>query len=612
MPTTRTSNKTVHPGLVDLSPSKHNKSGKENKKLTMQDNTALFEQRAGALERAALVIDENHHEDDAFDHRLLAVKTKALCTDDNMAKDGPSRFPNVRRINPPPTKISEHKPSYTENINIVEAPLTYDNMDIESIDSSLNSESSCSDDSTSEDGKKKVAKKVKKKAKKALKKAKKVAKKKAGCEDIKAICETKDSAIKCKGFDGQSQDGKLSKRAKVTNIDANHGLDPEWEKIVKHHADHSTMNKLMAGVNLDLADDVDSMAQYGSPIPDGQTDDIEAKAIKHDLTPCIMSAKSKKNKPYVNIKIEDNPLAMHKLKDICNGDDKWKLSHLGLDTQVQSLFMDGIASLAHMKAGSLDPLSNLDVHTVQAIVDRVYSTGKYEVTEDGPWLGLVTQQLQTWWNNIATKASEVIERFIKIDHKDELTTKELIAEQIQAHLKKEPIYIGSEIYMYVYQWAEWNDGVNSKGFGESALVLSTFANGHLTQLGQFNEDLGKEKLVGALILAMQAVLAEHLNNGRFVIDKDKPNHFSADNYGDIIKKNDSSKKALCICHATISIHSLCQLSDAQWATFIDNAHQHLFKPRTNKSQLHAISMASTLVEEEEEDDPDAKFNMDLD
>ncbi|KAK2465808.1 hypothetical protein APHAL10511_002352 [Amanita phalloides] len=196
---------------------------------------------------------------------------------------------------------------------------------------------------------------------------------------------------------------------------------------------------------------------------------------------------------------------MRKLKDICNGDDKWKLSHLGLDAQVQSLFTDGVAPLAHMKAGSLDPWSNLDIHTVQAIVNCVYGTGKYEVTEDGPWLGLVTQQLQSWQNNIATKASEVIEWFIKIDHKDELTMKELIAEQIQAHLKKEPIYIRSEIYMYAYQWAKWNDSVNSKGFGESALVLSTFTNGHLTQLGQFDEDLGKEKPVGALILVMQAV-----------------------------------------------------------------------------------------------------------
>lgn len=74
----------------------------------------------------------------------------------------------------------------------------------------------------------------------------------------------------------------------------------------------------------------------------------------------------------------------------------------------------------------------------------------------------VTQRLQTWRNNIATKACEVVERFIKVEHKDDLPTKEHIADQIEAHLEKKPVYPGSELYTYAYQWAEWNDGVNSK------------------------------------------------------------------------------------------------------------------------------------------------------
>ena len=54
------------------------------------------------------------------------------------------------------------------------------------------------------------------------------------------------------------------------------------------------MNKLMANVTVG---DPESMAQYGGPIPKGQTDDIEANAIKADTTPRVSSVKA--NKGYV-------------------------------------------------------------------------------------------------------------------------------------------------------------------------------------------------------------------------------------------------------------------------------------------------------------------------
>ena len=43
-----------------------------------------------------------------------------------------------------------------------------------------------------------------------------------------------------------------------------------------------------------------------------------------------------------------------------------------------------------------------------------------------------------------------------------LTVKDLIAEQVEAYLQKRPIQPGSDLYTYAYQWANWNDGVNSK------------------------------------------------------------------------------------------------------------------------------------------------------
>ncbi len=43
-----------------------------------------------------------------------------------------------------------------------------------------------------------------------------------------------------------------------------------------------------------------------------------------------------------------------------------------------------------------------------------------------------------------------------------LTIKDLVTEQIEAHLTKKPIQLGSELYTYAYQWSDWNGGVNSK------------------------------------------------------------------------------------------------------------------------------------------------------
>ena len=44
----------------------------------------------------------------------------------------------------------------------------------------------------------------------------------------------------------------------------------------------------------------------------------------------------------------------------------------------------------------------------------------------------------------------------------ELTVKDLIVEQIEAHLERKPVQPGSELYTYAYQWSDWNGGVDSK------------------------------------------------------------------------------------------------------------------------------------------------------
>jgi len=60
------------------------------------------------------------------------------------------------------------------------------------------------------------------------------------------------------------------------------------------------------------------------------------------------------------------------------------------------------------------------------------------------------------------KMEEAIREDREENPNSELTIKDLVAEQIQAHLAKKPIQLGSELYTYAYQWSDWNGDVDSK------------------------------------------------------------------------------------------------------------------------------------------------------
>ncbi|KAF8335662.1 hypothetical protein F5887DRAFT_921068 [Amanita rubescens] len=199
------------------------------------------------------------------------------------------------------------------------------------------------------------------------------------------------------------------------------------------------------------------------------------------------------------------------------------------------VFVEHVAPLARKKAASLNPWRNLEIDDIQAIVNRVYGDDVHEVKGDGPWQGSVTQRLQSWRNNIATMALEVVGNWMKNEielivtqSEGGLTMKDVIADQIDAHLQKRPINEGSKLYTLYIRLS------TGRGMGVSA--AGTFANGHLTQLGQFDDEYEDEKPVGALILAMQAVRwsgARTMGTGE-LSDK-KAKHFSFDNYGDTVK-----------------------------------------------------------------------------
>ncbi|KAF8326754.1 hypothetical protein F5887DRAFT_1084267 [Amanita rubescens] len=101
---------------------------------------------------------------------------------------------------------------------------------------------------------------------------------------------------------------------------------------------------------------------------------------------------------------------------------------------------------------------------------------------------------------------------------------------------------------------------------------------------------------------------EQWETGEF---SEKAPKFSADNYGDIVTKaKGDPKKSTRIRRASVFVRTLREMNDTQWNELMINAHQHLKKLNKNmiKSRDRATS-AATLVEEDDEEDPDGDFVM---
>lgn len=253
-----------------------------------------------------------------------------------------------------------------------------------------------------------------------------------------------------------------------------------------------------AGDN-DDDDDDGPMVQYGGILDDDETD----KAIEQAIQARVISGKKTMYKVKFfafsldfdahdhdknTVKVEMNAVAVRPktLKEARGGHDKWVLGHLPQGTGIT--FTKEVIPLARKKAGCLDPWDNLTVQHVQEIVDKVFGSGKYEVTEDDAWYGLVCRyciyyeflmnhmievimRLHNWRNGFAQAALNTINLFVE-RNSSELNTKELIAEEIKAHLEKVDLMpkngaSGSsnvaedneedeESYTYAFQWGEWS------------------------------------------------------------------------------------------------------------------------------------------------------------
>jgi hypothetical protein len=94
--------------------------------------------------------------------------------------------------------------------------------------------------------------------------------------------------------------------------------------------------------------------------------------------------------------VEANPIVDERksLKATRGGSYKWALAHLPDKRGPE--FTELVAPLIREKAGaSLNPWDNLKVGDVQEIVNQVFGKDKYQVTEAGPWYGLVREQYKS-------------------------------------------------------------------------------------------------------------------------------------------------------------------------------------------------------------------------
>ena len=135
----------------------------------------------------------------------------------------------------------------------------------------------------------------------------------------------------------------------------------------------------------------------------GETDDVEMKAVRKTGTKRASDDKVQSFSSTLLIesnawapqlvKIEPNPVTSKATHVEKQGKENWQTKHL--PAEARDDFENMIAPLVRLKAGALsNPWQALQVDEVQGLVDDVYGAGKYKVTGDGAFYGLVRNSYQ--------------------------------------------------------------------------------------------------------------------------------------------------------------------------------------------------------------------------
>ncbi|KIL54649.1 hypothetical protein M378DRAFT_182462 [Amanita muscaria Koide BX008] len=177
---------------------------------------------------------------------------------------------------------------------------------------------------------------------------------------------------------------------------------------------------------------------YGGLVPDDETDEVEATAVKN---------KPKKLEDDKVIVIKPNPLAPKKLIEARQGAKHWSVRHL--PNEVQDAWEPEVGARLRWKGGSsTDPWNFPKMSEIQEIVNDVYGAGKYKVVEDGPFYGLAQVRVQNWRRTFFEAAKKAVAGLIHDEANAEtLDTEKAIADYIAYYLSKT-----TDDETSVYQW----------------------------------------------------------------------------------------------------------------------------------------------------------------
>ncbi|KAM6503689.1 hypothetical protein JOM56_000632 [Amanita muscaria] len=347
-----------------------------------------------------------------------------------------------------------------------------------------------------------------------------------------------------KHVDDASRTGNLRKKKKGSTPS---GLHPDWDKNKKNR---SSANDDSADKENNTDEEDHIVKRYGGLVEDDEIDDVErAAATKKGGTKRINDDQL--------VKIAPNPAVPKTQVEARNGDKKWAKRHL--PKVAQDEFETVIVPLVRLKAGTLEPWDLLKVEDVQAIVDDVFGSEKYSVAPD------VTRsrdclstnaRLQTWRHGFVTAAEFSVNALIQAYSKT-LNSQEDIARA---------------------------------GFLSAQTITRTLGIAHIAKFPEAIVDFEKERPVGALILATQAV--EHVflqwTTGEFVKGTKQ---FSLENYGNTTKfetKIDPVTRRKTVHKSTVHrfthfIETIeAKFNDNSWKAILDEAN--IYAPKRSKQK----------------------------
>ncbi|KIL55035.1 hypothetical protein M378DRAFT_182338 [Amanita muscaria Koide BX008] len=595
--TTRPNNKNKHPGLPDL-PDKPRRTSAEVAKArekAAEQQRQEEEERTENAGAAASIEDELMLEDQQREAKR-AAETEAR---KKTAKNVPLQTPKL--VVPPVNQQIERteRPARNKSKRPLVIPSS-DESDEEPESQTKNRKRSRNDDDYGEEGcEESEEDKTSNDEDVATSKSKKKAP--FGREDIMNLRKTNpasgtpDISAKRshKHVDDASRTGNLRKKKKGSTPS---GLHPGWDKNKKNR---SSANDDSADKENNTDEEDHIVKRYGGLVEDDEIDDVEraaatkkggTKRINDDQVECTSWLSD------TLVKIAPNPAVPKTQVEARNGDKKWAKRHL--PKVAQDEFETVIVPLVRLKAGTLEPWDLLKVEDVQAIVDDVFGSEKYSVAPDGPWMNLVNARLQTWRHGFVTAAEFSVNALIQAYSKT-LNSQEDIARAVKYYLSKT-----NDQQTMVYQWRDVHPKTGKKkvmsiGFLSAQTITRTLGIAHIAKFPEAIVDFEKERPVGALILATQAV--EHVflqwTTGEFVKGTKQ---FSLENYGNTTKfetKIDPVTRRKTVHKSTVHrfthfIETIeAKFNDNSWKAILDEANTYAPK-RSKQKEAKTTEKAS--------------------